>query len=252
MGTPILMYHSVRDDPPPETAGLAVSPAVFADQMAVLADNGFTPVRLGTVDLPAKPICITFDDGYADFHTHALPVLEAHGFPATVFVTTGWLDDAGPDAAGRPLDRMLTWAHVREVAAHGIDVAAHSHSHPQLDQLRDGPLHDELTRSRLLLEDRLGTAVPTMAYPYGYSSARVRRAVRIAGYGSAFAVGNRTSQDGDRFAIPRLTVQRTTSLTTFAKITEGEHPFLRERTLTRGYAVVRRSRRAYRRVMHRG
>jgi peptidoglycan/xylan/chitin deacetylase (PgdA/CDA1 family) len=252
MRVPILMYHSVRDDPPPETAPLAVSPAVFADQMALLRDRGFTPVPLGTVDLPPKPICITFDDGYADFHTHALPVLESHGFPATVFVTTGWLDDAGPDAAGRPLDKMLTWAHVREVAAHDIAVAAHSHSHPQLDQLPDDALYEELSRSRLQLEDRLGVPVQTMAYPYGYSSARVRRAVRQAGYSSAYAVENRLAQGGDLYAIPRLTVQRTTSLETFAKIADGEHRFLREKTLTKGYAVVRRSRYAYRKAMHRG
>jgi peptidoglycan/xylan/chitin deacetylase (PgdA/CDA1 family) len=252
MRVPILMYHSVRDNPPPETAPLAVSPAVFADQMSLLRDRGFTPVPLGATELPAKPICITFDDGYADFHTHALPVLEAHGFTATVFVTTGWLDDAGADAAGRPLDQMLTWAHVREVAEHDIDVAAHSHSHPQLDQLGDEALRDELTRSRSQLEDRLGTSVRTMAYPYGYSSARVRRAVELAGYSSAYAVENRIAQAGDRYAIPRLTVQRTTSLETFARIAEGEHRFLKEKTLTKGYAVVRRSRYAYHQVMHRG
>lgn len=252
MRVPILMYHSVRDNPPPETAPLAVSPAVFADQMSLLRDRGFTPVPLGAVDLPPKPICITFDDGYADFHTHALPVLESLGFPATVFVTTGWLDDAGAEAAGRPLDTMLTWAHVREVAAHDIAVAAHSHSHPQLDQLSDEALHDELTRSRSQLEDRLGTSVQTMAYPYGYSSARVRRAVGLAGYSSAYAVENRIAEAGDRYAIPRLTVQRTTSLETFAKIAEGEHRFLKEKTLTKGYAVVRRSRYAYRKAMHRG
>jgi peptidoglycan/xylan/chitin deacetylase (PgdA/CDA1 family) len=130
-------------------------------------------------------------------------------------------------------------------------VAAHSHSHPQLDQLRDEPLREELTRSRLQLEDRLGTSVQTMAYPYGYSSARVRRAVALAGYSSAYAVENRTSDADDRYAIPRLTVQRTTSLETFARIAEGEHRFLREKALTKGYAVVRRSRYAYRKAMHR-
>ncbi|GAA3197833.1 polysaccharide deacetylase family protein [Actinocorallia longicatena] len=253
-GVPILMYHSVRDDAPPETAPLAVSPGAFRDQMAVLEDRGFTPLPLSAVEAgveAVKPVVITFDDGYADLHSRALPILTDFGFPATVFVTTGWLDDAGPDAAGRPLDAMLTWAHVAEVTAHGIEVGAHSHSHPQLDQLRDGPLHDELTRSRLSLEDRLQLPVTTMAYPYGYSSERVRRFAADAGYSSGYAVANDVAADVSGFAIPRLTVQRTTSLETFAKIVEGEHPFRKEKALTKGYALVRRSRYACGKVLRR-
>lgn len=249
---PILMYHSVRDDPPPDTAALAVAPGAFADQMALLRERGFTPVSLsGPVEDVPKPICITFDDGYADFHSNALPILSSFGFPATVFVTTGWLADAGPDAAGRPLDDMLRWAHVKEIAAEGVEVGAHSHSHPQLDQLGDGALHDELTRSRLLLEDGLQRPVKTMAYPYGYSSARVRRAVARAGYTTAYVVANEVASERSGHAIPRLTVQRSTSLATFERIAEGLHRFTREKTLTKGYALVRRSRYLYRQAMHR-
>ncbi|WP_106397922.1 polysaccharide deacetylase family protein [Actinocorallia populi] len=249
---PILMYHSVRDDPPPDTAALSVRPGVFADQMALLKERGFTPVRLSdrAADVP-RPICITFDDGYADFHSQALPILSSFGYPATVFVTTGWLDDAGPDAAGRPLDTMLRWGHVRELAAEGVEIGAHSHSHPQLDQLRDGPLHDELTRSRLLLEDRLQRPVTTMAYPYGYSSARVRRAVARAGYTTAYVVANDVASHRSGYAIPRLTVQRSTSAAAFGRIAEGSHRFYREKALTKGYAVVRRSRYLYRQAMSR-
>ncbi|GAB3653302.1 hypothetical protein GCM10027589_11370 [Actinocorallia lasiicapitis] len=254
MGVPILMYHSVRTSPPPETAGLCVSPGAFRDQLALLKDEGYTPLPLSAVEAGVEavnPVCITFDDGYADLHSDALPILTDFGFPATVFVTTGWLDDAGPDAAGRPLDRMLTWAHVRELTPHGIEVGAHSHSHPQLDQLRDGALHDELTRSRLALEDRLQLPVTTMAYPYGYSSARVRRFVARTGYASAYAVANDLADPVDGYAIPRLTVQASTSLETFGRIVAGRHGFVREKALTKGYAMVRRSRYAYRKAMHR-
>jgi len=116
---PILMYHSVADRPPASTRGLAVRPGALVEQFGHLRDAGFTPltfadlvVRLrdGEPALPARPVVITFDDGYADFHTEALPILEQFGFAATVFVTTGWLADAGPHAAGRPLDRTLTWS----------------------------------------------------------------------------------------------------------------------------------------------
>ncbi|RAY12539.1 polysaccharide deacetylase family protein [Actinomadura craniellae] len=250
------MYHSIHARPPAGTADLAVHPEAFADQMALLAERGFTPVPFSALDTPArKPIVITFDDGYADFHDHALPVLAGRGFPATVFVTTGWLADAGADAAGRPLDRMLSWGQVREAAASGIEIGGHSHSHPQLDQLRDAALREELTRSKGLLEDRLGREVATLAYPYGYSSARVRRAARRAGYTAACAVANALAgARRDPLAVPRLTVRATTSPETFARVVEGRsvtRTYLRDRMLTKGYAVVRRSRYAAGRVTSR-
>ncbi|MCP2339899.1 polysaccharide deacetylase family protein [Actinomadura rupiterrae] len=261
---PILMYHSVTDRPAPGTRALSVPTAAFADQMAHLAAHGYNPIPFSSCledgmslrsgrDAHERPVVITFDDGYADFHENALPVLERHGFAATLFVTTGWLADAGGDAAGRPLDRMLSWAQVAEAAAHGIEIGGHSHSHPQLDQLGDRALREELVRNRGLLEERLGRAVRTMAYPFGYSSARVRRMAREAGYDTACAVANRMAAGAaDPLAVPRLTIRATTGPGTFARVVEGRDIpliFLKDRALTRGYAVVRRTRYALRRTL---
>jgi len=242
--TPVLMYHSIGG-----ADRLAVRPEAFAEQMAYLKDEGFTPLAFGDRGSPAyRPVVITFDDGYADFHEHALPVLERLGFPATLFVTTGWLHDAGPHAAGAPPGRMLTWRQIEEIAASGIEIGAHGHSHAQLDQLGPVALREELIRSRRLLQDRLGSGIETMAYPYGYSSARVRREVRAAGYGAACAVANTVMTGGhDPYAVPRLTVRAGTSIGRFARALEGRG-FGTDRILTKGYAVVRRSRYAARRL----
>jgi peptidoglycan/xylan/chitin deacetylase (PgdA/CDA1 family) len=250
---PILMYHSIGG---PDR--LAVRPEAFAEQMAYLHDSGFTPLTFAdlvgtTAKAVRKPVVITFDDGYADFHERALPVLDRYGFAATVFLTTGWVRDAGPDAAGRPLGPMLSWAQASEVTAGGIEVAGHGHSHAQLDQLSADALRTELRRSKELIEDRLDRPVTTMAYPYGYSSARVRRAVTEAGYVAACAVANKLAANvaADQQAVPRLTVQATTSLTTFGRVVEGRGIpliFLREHALTKGWATVRRSRYALRQV----
>lgn len=200
------------------------------------------------VAAPARPVVLTFDDGYADFHERALPLLARYGFPATLFVTTGWLRDAGPYAAGRPLGRTLSWSELEEATAAGVEIGGHGHSHAQLDQLGDRALRAELRQGRELLEQRLGRPVPTMAYPYGYSSARVRRAARAAGYAAACAVGNALPAAGsDLLAVPRLTVRAATTAPAFARALEG-HGYRVDHALTKGYAVVRRSRYALRRL----
>jgi peptidoglycan/xylan/chitin deacetylase (PgdA/CDA1 family) len=268
-GIPVLMYHQISD---PAQAGskLAVRPAAFAGQVRYLSDHGYTTVSAGQLaaalagpgpELPPNPVVLTFDDGYADFHTEALPRLREHGFTATVFVTTGWVADAGPHAGGTPLGPMLSWSQIGEAAAAGIEIAAHSHTHPELDQLRPGQLDRELTLSKDLLEVRLGTEVPGLAYPFGYSSAAVREAVASAGYRYAYAVANTIVRPGpgdvtpdrpaqslaqDMLALPRLTVRSSTRPGEFAQLAAGQVPltFVKDWSLTRGYAVVRRTRAA--------
>ncbi len=141
---------------------------------------------------------------------------------------------------------MLTWSQITEAAQAGVEVAGHSHRHPQLDQLPAQLLRDELHSSKAQLEDKLGSPVAGLAYPFGYSNARVRQAARDLGYGYACAVGNTmiTSQS-DLFALPRLTVRRSTRMPTFQQVAQGGNVrqiFLRDRALTKGWAAVRRTR----------
>jgi peptidoglycan/xylan/chitin deacetylase (PgdA/CDA1 family) len=250
---PILMYHQIAAAP--GTAGrLAVPPSAFAAQLAHLQAGGFATLTAsafaaaagGNGSLPARPVVLTFDDGFADFHHAALPLLRAHGFTATVFVTTGWIEDAGPRPASRRPGRMLSWTQILEASGAGIEIGAHSHLHPQLDQLADADLRGELRSSKELLEDRLGRRVPGLAFPFGYSNARVRRAAREAGYGYACVVGNVIAAPVlDPFTLPRLTMTRSTSLRTFGQIVRGRGLpviFMKDRSLTKGWAMVRRTR----------
>nr|WP_232248776.1 polysaccharide deacetylase family protein [Streptacidiphilus rugosus] len=252
---PVLMYHSVRADPPATTHGLSVHPDRFAEQLDVLAELGLTPVPFGALvehwrsgaQLPDRPVVLTFDDGYADFHSEVLPRLVARRFAASLFVTTGWLADAAPaDRAGRPLDATLSWSQLREIEAAGIETGAHSHSHAALDAVGPAALREELARSRHLLEDRLGRADQVFCYPFGYSDARVRDAVRAAGWSGACAVANTLARPHQGpYALARLTIRRRTDPATFRQVVQGlavTRHYLADRTLTKGYAVVRRAR----------
>jgi peptidoglycan/xylan/chitin deacetylase (PgdA/CDA1 family) len=262
---PILMYHAIAQAPPRATYGLSVSPAAYAEQMALLAENGFTPLTTATLaaawrenrPLPRRPVLITFDDGYEGVHTHALPVLRKHGFAATLFATTGWLRGAHEVRGGTALDRMLDWEQVRELAAAGVEIGGHSHTHPEMDQLTDERLWFEVLRCKEILREELGggAAAPvSFAYPYGYSNRRVRRTVRTAGFGVSLAVGNALAARGQGpYALERVTVRRSTGVEEFERLVSGGawavgRNFAGDRALTKGYAVVRRARQYLRKV----
>ncbi|GAA2262278.1 hypothetical protein GCM10010145_28920 [Streptomyces ruber] len=249
---PVLMYHAVATAPNEETLGLSVAPEAFAEQMALLGDRGFTPLttaglarcwRSGS-PLPERPVLITFDDGYEGVHRHCLPVLAEHGFTASLFVSTAWIE--GAHAGGGAPDVMLDWEQVRRLADAGVEIGGHSHTHPQLDQLSDEALDSELLRCAEIVSDELGTRPVSFAYPYGYSSRRVRRAVRAAGFAQALAVGNGLARRRQGpYALQRVTVRRSTSADEFERLVEGRaigRNFARDRALTKGYAVVRRAR----------
>lgn len=255
---PILMYHAIAECPGRSAYRLSVAPEAFAEQMDLLAGSGFSPLtaqelsaawRYGAV-LPPRPVLITFDDGYEGVHRHALPVLSRHGFPATVFVTTGWLR-GGETAESAPCT-MLDWHQVHELSDAGVEIGAHTHCHPQLDQLVDDRLWFELLHCRQLLGEELGRRPVSFAYPYGYSSARVRRAVGDAGFAIGLSVGNAMARPTQgAYALRRLTVRRSTGIEEFERLVEDRWigpNFVVDRLLTQGFAVGRISQRAARRA----
>jgi peptidoglycan/xylan/chitin deacetylase (PgdA/CDA1 family) len=185
-GVRVFGYHRVADDPGDM---LAVSPAAFAAQMEAVVESGATPIRLeDALDLLAEPVdgryaAVTFDDGYRDVAENAEPVLRRLGIPATVFVTSGvpsgearyfWYDDPPP---------ALGWDEIAELADGGVvDFQSHTCTHPWLPRLSDERARDEIVRSKVELEERLGRPVTTLAYPAGLYGEREEALVREAGY----------------------------------------------------------------------
>ena len=160
-----------------------------------------------------------------------------------VFVTTGWIADAGPYAAGRRPGHMLSWNQIREAAAAGVEIGTHSHGHPQLDQVALSELRTELTTSKALLEDTLGFAVPGLAYPFGYSNSRVRQVASNIGFAHAYAVGNVIARPGsDPLAWLRRTIRHSTRPAPFDVIAYEPLIYVKDRFVTKGWAIVRRTR----------
>jgi peptidoglycan/xylan/chitin deacetylase (PgdA/CDA1 family) len=252
---PVLMYHEIADTT--ETSSrFAVMPNAFADQLAYLHDAGWTTISAGALSailaddaavLPERTVVLSFDDGYENFYSRAMPLLAKYRFTATVFMTSGWVKEVAPEGPGNQL--MLSWAQLSDLARAGIEIGAHSTTHPELDQLSSEHLHHELFDSKKQLEDHLGMEVPGLAYPFGYSNAAVRELAREAGYTFAYAVGNRIAPlKTDIFSIPRLTVQRSTTLGEFDRLVNGADTrrLRQDRLFTNGWSVVRRARRRLR------
>ena len=150
---------------------------------------------------------LTFDDGFAGTAEHLLPILRIEQAPATVFVVTGWLGLAHPDA---PWARIVNESEVRELHAHGVEIGSHTVSHPDLATLdRDGA-ERELRESKLALEQLLGAEVEVAAYPNGSATAETRAACRAAGYRAACRFRGAGSW-ADPFDLPRQPVGLATS-----------------------------------------
>jgi peptidoglycan/xylan/chitin deacetylase (PgdA/CDA1 family) len=176
---PILMYHSISDcdegtrHPYYRTA---TTPAVFAQHMRFLHENDYLTVSpsdavacMEASDLgSSQPVVITFDDGYEDFYTQAFPILSEYGFSATVYLPTAYIGEAALAFKGR---RCMTWSQVREVRGAGIEFGSHTVTHPQLKSLDPTAVEYEVRNSKHTIEQELGCAVTSFAYPYAFPEA---------------------------------------------------------------------------------
>jgi peptidoglycan/xylan/chitin deacetylase (PgdA/CDA1 family) len=216
----VLCYHSVH----PTEEFATVSPGLFEEHLSWLSDTcemvSFRSV-LEAARAPESPkpiVSITFDDGYADNHRFALPLLEKYRVPATVFVTTGLIDgdpavrERFRQLRGTPVE-PLAWGQVRELVATGVEIGAHTYSHPNLIRLSRADADVELKRSKAVIEERLQAPVDLFAYPFGKPKRHFDRQtidlVREAGYRFGAAVVYRSVRPSDSpLAIPRFFTAR--------------------------------------------
>ncbi len=225
-GTPILMYHAfARADEP---ASRYVMPLErFSQQIGWLKRWRYRIISLDELLRyraehrlpPPRSVVITIDDGYLDTWTRAHSVLRAHRVPATVFAVTdrvGQKNDWAREAAlrGRPL---LSWSEMRRMHGDGVQFGAHTRSHADLTLLSSKLARAEIVGSRRRLEEQLGAAVRSFAYPYGKHSADVAGLVEAAGFDVACGInaGLNTPATSSH-ALRRVEIFGTDSLLEFA------------------------------------
>jgi len=202
-GVPILTYHKVGDT----EEAYSVAPAAFERQMGHLAAAGYTAVSLadladymaGGKTLPAKPVVITFDDGYADNFTAALPILEKHGMKATVFIITDFVGQEG----------YMTWEQVRALQARGMEIGSHTLAHRALTSLPPAERQRDVRASKEALEWRLGRPAAFLSYPFGEYDAAMFAILQQAGYRGACTTAPGLNKPGDNlYALKRINIHR--------------------------------------------
>lgn len=215
---PVLMYHSISEDPEPSVHPyfkVNTHPEVFQMHLELLRDKGFKPLALSEVygvleqRNPDKHVVITFDDGLLDFYTNAYPLLRRFGYLATVFLPTGYISE-------RPAPNMenhlsLAWTHVREMSNAGVDFGSHSITHPQLALVDHRVMEREIVDSKKMIEDKLCKPVESFAYPLRFPEenkgfvARYREILSKAGYrlGVTTIIGTVSATD-DPLTLRRL------------------------------------------------
>ena len=213
-----LGYHSIAEGGPPY---LSLTPRTFERQLDMLVRKGFCSGdrddlrRLAAGErLAGRRVFLTFDDGFVDTVTAAVPRMSERGFSGMAFVLPGYLESgaplAWPEVAGevsrRPaLMRSMDWPMIETLVEAGWEIGSHTMSHARLPSLSDEELAQELLDSRRLIADRLGRC-ELLAYPFGDWDRRVARAAVDAGYSFAFSLPFGHQLRATRMSIPRVTI----------------------------------------------
>lgn len=199
---------------PPAHAGLVVDDRSFRWQIVLLGLLGFRAVSLehvaralhGQATLPARPVVITFDDGYAGIYDYAFPTLHRYGYTATLFLIAEDFVHGTPPSRARAYP-VVTNTQVDEMLAHGFTIGSHTISHARLTELSPTAIHTEVHHSKRLLEQVFGGAITTFCYPYGDTNPAVAAAVAEAGYRCATTTRfGRRHQADEQFLLKRISV----------------------------------------------
>ncbi len=208
----ILVYHRFGPSSPGMTT---VRTSVFASQLRFLHDNGYNVVPLrdvvkfieGRGDLPARAVAITADDGHRSVFTEMRPLVERYRFPVTLFIYPSAISNAS---------YAMTWQQLKLLQATGLfDIESHTYWHPNFRvekrRLSAGDYQKlvewQLSKSKEVLERRLGKRVDLLAWPFGIYDDQLIAAARRAGYVAAFTIERRrASQQTNIMVVPRFLV----------------------------------------------
>lgn len=210
----VLVYHDVSEEP----VKWAVSPRELDAHLRQIRESGGALVSTtqiwealkGRGRLPARAVCLHFDDARSGFGRAGVEVLRKHRAPATAYVVSGWASGEVPISGEERYSLALSWSEIRELAqCEGMEIGSHGRTHRNLKRLPAAEVFRELTASKAEIEGELGREVRHFASPYNRTNRAIRAAVARAGYLTLSAGGHRvngllaSAYRIRRFLIPR-------------------------------------------------
>ncbi|MCZ8517203.1 polysaccharide deacetylase family protein [Paenibacillus filicis] len=208
---PVLNYHSVTIQPGNRAA---ITPKKLEEQMQYLAEQGYTTLSLkefidiweGRVSPPTKPVLLTFDDGYKDNYTTAMPILKKYEFRATLFMSPGMVDDG----------YFLNWDEVKEMHQVGWDIQPHGMTHPHLPRLSAEKQEHEIMEGRHQIEEQLEITADVFCYPYGERNQVTLNILKENQFRYAFTIDQgKAAPDQNPLLLRRLFVDGEQGLSSF-------------------------------------
>ena len=220
-GVPVLMYHSVGEE---KGNDAVISRERFQQHMAYLYEHHYHTITLDELyaylqyghPLPARPVVITFDDGYRDTYETALPILRQYGFKGVLFIPA---DEIG---------RRLTQDELLAMRAAGWDIDAHSYTHRSLSPLSAAEQEREIARSKAVLDQALQQDTRYFCYPNGSYDPTTLRLLQKYGFVLAVTTEPGWARPGDNlFTLPRVWLGNEVDLDRLAdRLARPDYPVL--------------------------
>lgn len=225
---PILVYHNFNPTIP---GSMTITPAKFESQVKWLKDNGYTIVPLTDVvsylegkksSLPEKPVVISADDGWESQYTYMWPIVRKYQIPVTLFIYPQTISQG---------THAMTWDQLKELQTTGFfDIESHTYWHPNFKQEKrklsqqayEHFVQDQLTKSKKILEDKMGKQITVLAWPFGIYDSYLEQQAAKAGYIMAFSIDARhANKDENAMSQPRYMIVEGLSQKTFEAIMKG-------------------------------
>ena len=206
----ILQYQNVTKDAHLHRLWLSVD--ALKRQMEHLAENGFKVISIddaidymsGKIEIEAdRPVSLTFDNGYSSFIEEVLPILNDHGYPATLLVS--------PEKVGKNLGLesravpYLTWDALGDLLQNGVTISAYEDNNLNINKIPDDSVSRHIIEYKKRLEDKLGSEIIYHGVKEGVPKDNIRDLLKSEGY-RAFLTQCPTFHRPDLFSIGRIQV----------------------------------------------
>lgn len=238
---PVIMYHRViRDKSEGGIHGIYVTESQFEKHLKYLKQKGFETITFKDLlnnkykdrfNRGKKQIILTFDDGYTDNYNYAFPLLKKYGFKCVIYLLSHlnynkW--DVEVKENPEHKFELMDMSMIKEMEEYGIEFGGHTKTHPKLATLPIEIAQEEILTSKKVLEEKLGHALISFAYPYGNLNEDVKKIVKNSGYNFAVATDSGDiSFSEDLFQIRRIGIFSTNNFFTFKRKVSGKYNFIK-------------------------